>query len=181
MLEYFKNIFLGVWTVLVGMWITFRHLFTRAVTIQYPDARIPMPERARNRIGVRMEDCIGCKQCAMACPVRCISIETIKAAPSDDLGTTSNGQKKRLWVTAFDIDFAKCCFCGLCVAPCPTECIRMTGDYEYSELNRSRLVYRFSRMTPQEIAEAGRRASAAAGSGTPPEQASRPPDGGPSA
>lgn len=154
MKEYFGDIFRSIWTVLVGMKVTFLHLFTPAVTIQYPDVRLKLPERARNRLYVNMDDCIGCFQCDMACPVDCISIETVKALPTDDLGTTSTGQKKRLWVTKFDIDIAKCCYCGLCVPPCPTECIKMTDVYEFSEYNRTSLIYNYSTMTPAEVADA---------------------------
>ena len=51
----------------------------------------------------------------------------------------------------FDIDFAKCCFCGLCTFPCPTECIKMTTFFEYSEYNRNNLLYSFVNLTPEEI------------------------------
>ena len=150
---YFKNIGKGFWTVLIGMKVTMRHLFTPAVTIQYPDARMPIPERGRNRLYVNMDDCIGCNQCGMACPVGCITIETAKSLPTEDLGMTSTGQKKRLWVTQFDIDFAKCCYCGLCVPPCPTECIYMTDVFEFSEYDREKLNYSFITLTPQEAAQ----------------------------
>ncbi len=149
--QYFKNIWDGIWTVLVGMKVTLRHLFTPAVTIQYPDVKVKLPERARNRLYVNMDDCIGCDQCAMACPVDCITIETLKSTPDVDLGLTSVGTKKRLYVTRFDIDIAKCCYCGLCVPPCPTECIKMTDVYEFSEYERGDLIYRFATMTPEEI------------------------------
>jgi NADH-quinone oxidoreductase subunit I len=113
-----------------------------------------MPERARNRLYVNIDDCIGCDQCSMACPVDCITIETIKSTPDQDLGTTSTGQKKRLHVPVFDIDIAKCCYCGLCVPPCPTECIVMTDVYEFSEFDRKNLIYNFSVMMPQDIEQA---------------------------
>ncbi|MBX2992588.1 MAG: NADH-quinone oxidoreductase subunit I [Bacteroidetes bacterium] len=148
---YFKNIWEGIWTVLVGMKITWSHLFTPAVTIQYPDVKLKLPERARNRLYVNMDDCIGCDQCAMACPVDCITIETLKSTPDVDLGLTSVGTKKRLYVPRFDIDIAKCCYCGLCVPPCPTECIKMTDVYEFSEYERNNLIYRYATMTPAEI------------------------------
>jgi NADH-quinone oxidoreductase chain I len=151
MRQYFVDIFQSVWTILIGMKITFRHLFTPAVTIQYPDVRRPIPERARNRLYVNMDDCIGCDQCAMACPVDCIIIETAKSLPTEDLGMTSTGQKKRLWVTQFDIDIAKCCYCGLCVYPCPTECIKMTDVYEFSEFDRNNLIYNYATLTTEEI------------------------------
>ena len=152
--RYFKNIWEGIITVLVGMSVTWRHLFRPAVTIQYPTVKLKLPERARNRLYVNMDDCIGCDQCSIACPVDCITIETIKSTPDIDLGLTSVGTKKRLYVPQFDIDIAKCCYCALCVYPCPTECIKMTDVFEFSEYERTNLIYNFSVMTPTEIDEA---------------------------
>lgn len=149
--KYFYDIFYSLWTVLVGMRITFVRLFAPAVTIQYPTVRLKLPERARNRLYVNIDDCIGCDQCSMACPVDCITIETIKATPDQDLGVTSTGNKKRLHVPRFDIDIAKCCYCGLCVYPCPTECIVMTDVYEFAEFDRQNLIYNYSSMTQAEI------------------------------
>ncbi|HXG37945.1 MAG TPA: NADH-quinone oxidoreductase subunit I [Bacteroidota bacterium] len=179
--SYFHNIWLALSSIAIGMRVTFRHLFTPAVTIQYPDVRLKLPERARNRLYVNIDDCIGCDQCSMACPVDCITIETIKATPDQDLGMTSTGQKKRLHVPRFDIDIAKCCYCGLCVYPCPTECIVMTDVYEFSEFDRHNLIYNFSRMTQQEIQEAKEKLQkaeaeaaakkAAAAAAKPPQQA----------
>lgn len=153
MKEYFQNIWYGLSTITIGMRVTFKHLFVPAVTIQYPNVKLKLPERERNRLYVNMDDCIGCDQCARACPVSCILIETVKSIPGEDLGKTSNGKKKALWVTKFDIDIAKCCFCQLCVFPCPTECIYMTDVYEYSEFERSSLVYNYVTLTPTEIEE----------------------------
>lgn len=125
----------------------------KTVTIQYPEEKPILPERSRSRLYVNMDDCIGCDQCARACPVDCIEIETVKSVPGEDLGITSNGKKKVLWVTKFDIDFAKCCHCQLCVFPCPTDCIYMTDVYEYSEYERDSLIYNFVTLTPEEAAQ----------------------------
>jgi NADH-quinone oxidoreductase subunit I len=153
MKEYFSNIWAGLSTIAIGMKVTFKHLFVPAVTIQYPDVRPELPERERNRLYVNMDDCIGCDQCSRACPVSCIEIETVKSLPTEDLGKTSNGKKKALWVTKFDIDFAKCCYCQLCVFPCPTDCIYMTDVYEFSEFQRNDLIYDFVTLTPEEREE----------------------------
>ncbi len=153
MKEYLNNIWMGLSTIFIGMKVTFKHLFVPAVTIQYPDEKLTLPQRERNRLYVNMDDCIGCDQCARACPVDCITIETVKSLPTEDLGKTSNGKKKVLWVTQFDIDIAKCCYCQLCVFPCPTECIYMTDVYEFSEYERDNLLYNFITLTPEEIVE----------------------------
>ncbi len=150
MKEYFSNIWSSLTTIAIGMKVTFKHMFVPSVTIQYPDVRLDLSERERNRLYVNMDDCIGCDQCSRACPVSCIEIETVKGLPTDDIGKTSNGKKKALWVTKFNIDFAKCCYCQLCVFPCPTECIYMTDVYEFSEFSRNDLIYDFVTLTPEE-------------------------------
>ena len=153
MKQYLKNTWNALWTVFIGMKVTFKHLFVPAVTIQYPDVKVPLPDRVRNRLFVNIDDCIGCDQCSRACPVDCIKIETVKGLPTEDLGQTSNGKKKALWVTKFDIDFAKCCYCQLCVFPCPTECIYMTDVYEFSEYERNNFIYKFATLSGGEVEE----------------------------
>jgi len=153
MKAYINNIYLALSTIFIGMKVTFKHLFEPAVTIQYPDVKPQLPTRERNRLYVNMDDCIGCLQCARACPVNCIEIETVKSIPGEDLGQTSNGKRKALWVTKFDIDIAKCCFCELCVFPCPTDCIYMTDVYEFSEFKRENLIYDFATLTEVEREE----------------------------
>jgi NADH-quinone oxidoreductase subunit I len=149
---YFKDIGEGIGTAFKGMSIVMKHILKPKVTRQYPNPedRFQMPERARNRLYVNMDDCIGCDQCSRACPVDCITIDTAKAIPGENIGTTSNGKKKSLWVTRFDIDIAKCCYCGLCTYPCPTECILMTDVYEFSEYDRVNLIYNYATMDAAE-------------------------------
>jgi len=154
---YFYNIFHSLYTVVIGMKITIRHLFTRSATVQYPTIKKKIPERARNRLFVNIDDCIGCNLCSIACPVDCILIKTIKSTPDMDLGMTSKNTRKRLYISCFDIDIAKCCYCGLCVWPCPTECIFMTDVYEFADFNRQSFIYSFSIMTAEEITAAQRR------------------------
>jgi NADH-quinone oxidoreductase subunit I len=149
----FSDIYEGVKTTLVGLKITVPYIWKKPVTVMYPHERLELPERARNRLYVNMDDCIGCDQCSRACPVNCIAIETAKAVGSDSPGVTSNGKKKALWVTRFDIDIAKCCYCGLCTFPCPTECIKMTDVFEFAEQERNNLIYSYITLSPEEIEE----------------------------
>ncbi|MBS14121.1 MAG: NADPH-quinone oxidoreductase [Gemmatimonadetes bacterium] len=143
MSRYFANIYQSLSSIWVGMNITLKHLFTPAITLQYPEERWEMPERARNQLFNDIDDCIGCDQCARACPVDCIYIETEKT--DDDLGLTSKGTKKRLKVLRFDIDMSLCCYCGLCTYPCPTECLVMTPNYESSVYDRTDLLYKYAK------------------------------------
>ncbi len=153
MVQYFRNIYESIFTVLIGMGVTFKHLFHPAVTLQYPKEKRELPIGSRQKLDVNIADCIGCLQCAKACPVECIIIETAKAEKDEDLGETSNGKKKRMYLTRFDIDMAKCCFCGDCVHPCPTECIRMTPEYEFATYNRKDFLYKFTDLSPEKIKE----------------------------
>jgi formate hydrogenlyase subunit 6/NADH:ubiquinone oxidoreductase subunit I len=145
MKAYFQNIFEAVRSILIGMKVTWRHLFTKPVTLQYPHEKLDYPERTRGMLFCKIEDCIGCLQCARACPVNCIYIDAPKAPKEVDLGVTSDGTKKRLYVTQFDIDMTLCCYCGLCTEPCPTECLIMTEAYEYTVYDRSDLLLRFAK------------------------------------
>ena len=151
MKQYFSDIFSAITSSLIGLKVTFGHLFTRSITLQYPREKAPMFDRSRNRLHVDIEDCIGCYQCDKACPVDCIHIDTIKARPGEDLGLTEKFEKKKTFVfPKFDIDMAECCYCGLCVFPCPTECIYWISDYEFAEYDRSNLNYHFGNITPDE-------------------------------
>lgn len=154
MMQYLKNIWAGFNTALIGMKITSRHLFVKKVTIQYPDQRFPLPMNARNRLKLTPERCTGCNLCVVACPVNCIKLETVRVSPDDPHQELyENGQPRKMWVTKYEIDFAKCCFCGLCVAACPSDAINHTEEYEYSVYDRSNLYYKFQTLTPEQAAE----------------------------
>lgn len=151
MLNYFRNIWLGVWTVVIGLRLTLIHLFSPNVTVQYPDEQYPIPDNARNRLKLDPDLCDACNRCVRACPVNCITVESIRAVPGKT-PPLKDGTKRNLWVTKYEIDFAKCCFCSLCTEPCPTNAIFMTKEFEYSALNRKDLIYTFVDMSSEEQA-----------------------------
>lgn len=147
-----RGVVWAVGTILDSMAVSVRGLFRKPVTLQYPQEKFVLPPRARAQLHVNIDDCIGCDQCARACPVDCIYIDTVKAPASEDLGKTATGHRKKLWVTRFDIDMGKCCYCALCTYPCPTECIFMTRSYENAVYDRSDLVYHYSTISPEQAA-----------------------------
>lgn len=140
--DYFVNLYKGVKTTLVGMWITFKYVWARpSVTIEYPEVREVLPDRARMRLFNDVADCISCTQCALACPVDCIYIASEKYPEGHEIKKTSNGQPIRLKLTQFVIDTALCCYCGLCTTVCPTECLVHSHDYEFSQYTIDHMKY----------------------------------------
>jgi NADH-quinone oxidoreductase subunit I len=144
MAQYFKDIYYGVATTLKSMAVTFRHLFTKSVTLQYPTEKMKLPERARGRLFNKIEDCIGCGQCARVCPTDCIDIQTEKRGKDEPEIFASDGTAIKLRTYVFDIDMTLCCYCALCTFPCPTKCLVMTGEYEYAAYDKKDHVYHFA-------------------------------------
>jgi NADH-quinone oxidoreductase subunit I len=135
----FKRLFLP--ELLRGLMVTLREQFNPHITVEYPKERIPLRPRFRGVPRLRnhpenSEDlCIACNQCAIACPDNCITVVG-EARPE---GALLKGKRAKLFV----IDYERCCLCGLCVDPCPTEpitAIYMSHDFELAHYRRDRFV-----------------------------------------
>lgn len=96
--KYIRNIYKGVYTVLVGMRVTIRQFFEPNVTHQYPyehdfekkqNVR-EIPKGYRGQLYNRIEDCIGCKKCELICPVDCITITGDKLPKGEQLWDSMN-------------------------------------------------------------------------------------------
>jgi NADH-quinone oxidoreductase subunit I len=149
MLRYFEDIFLGIITVLKSMGVACRHFFTPSVTLQYPTVKWTMPERARARLFNKVEDCIGCGACTRVCPTSCISLKTEKRGKEEPEIFASNGTPIRLYILLYNIDMALCCYCGLCTFSCPTQCLIMTPEYEYSAYDKNEHIHHFAKEKPR--------------------------------
>jgi NADH-quinone oxidoreductase subunit I len=153
MTRWFKDVWEGFWTVLVGMKITWRHTFTQPATLQYPTVKWPLPPKSRMRLFMHYEDCIGCGQCARACPVSCIYIKTEKRDKEAPPAFAATGNPIKLNVTVFDIDMSLCCYCNLCTYPCPTHCLYMTPEYEFAASDLTHHLYRFAKKDAKFLTE----------------------------
>jgi len=151
MASYFKDIWGGVSTVLIGMWITFRHLWVPTITIQYPREILPMNERTRARLVNHAQDCEVCFRCQRVCPVNIFTIEGIRAGKDEDLGMLPDGKPKKMHLLLFDIDLSKCVYCGLCVEEChETHSLRWETPVEECAFTREEMYRRFATITPEE-------------------------------
>ena len=124
--KYVFNVWNTLKTTLVGMRITGKYLLQKPITVQYPDERMPIPDRYRGIHYLEQEKCINCLACARACPIDCIEMDAIRHG------------KELEWVS-FTLDYQKCMFCELCVYPCPKDCIHMGTEFALAVYDRSEL------------------------------------------
>ena len=102
-----------------------------AVTVQYPHEKEAPPTRARGVIALKEENCTSCMLCARECPDWCIYIEAHKTkAPPRRAGGKPRKVNK---LDRFDIDYALCMYCGICVEVCPFDALFWSPEYEFSE------------------------------------------------
>jgi NADH-quinone oxidoreductase subunit I len=127
-LKRFLNTFL-LFELVKGLMVTGRHLFSRKITIQYPEEYTPMSPRFRGLHALRRypngeERCIACKLCEAVCPACAITIESEERA---------DGTRR---TTRYDIDLFKCIYCGFCEESCPVDSIVETRIFEFHFENR---------------------------------------------
>ena len=72
--RYIGQVVRGVLSLLSGLWVTWKNLFRRPVTLTYPHRKPELSPTFRSAIAlVRFEqsgthDCVACMQCVNICP-----------------------------------------------------------------------------------------------------------------
>ncbi len=122
-----------------GLGVTLRTMLRPAVTVQYPHDKEAPPTRARGVIALLEDNCTVCMLCARECPDWCIYIE----GHNDKAPPRREGGKPRTIniLDRFDIDYALCMYCGICVEVCPFDALFWTPEYEYSEIKIADLLH----------------------------------------
>jgi len=117
--------------ILQGMSVTGRYFVSPKVTIEYPKEKATVYPRFRGAHALISNpetgelNCDACFLCATICPSQCIYIES------------SEGPDGRKQLDRFDLDLARCVYCGFCEEVCPRAAIVMTSVYELATFDKS--------------------------------------------
>jgi len=118
-----------------GLSITFRKMFAKRATRQYPEDPLPKTAVTRGQPRLVVKDdgniaCVSCGLCEAACPAYAITI---------DGGETDRPIERE--PVRFDIDMLRCILCGFCEEACPKDAIFMSDELELADYSRRALVY----------------------------------------
>ena len=118
-----------------GLSITFRKLFEKPITRQYPEEPLPKDEVTRGQPRLVVKDdgniaCVSCGLCEAACPAYAITID------GGETDRPIEREPKR-----FDIDMLRCILCGFCEEACPKDAIYMSDELELADYSREALIY----------------------------------------
>src|SRR5262249_24379891 len=114
-----------------GFAVTFRQMFKKPITQQYPEYKRPLyprfrgrhrPPRARpgrHRHENGLDKCVGCSLCAAACPADCIRVV---AAENTSWDRVSAGER---YARIYEINMSRCIFFGYCELACPFDAITL--------------------------------------------------------
>ena len=118
-----------------GLSVTFRNMFAKSVTRQYPEEPLVTTAVTRGQPRLVVKDdgniaCVSCGLCEAACPAYAITI---------DGGETDRPIERE--PVRFDIDMLRCILCGFCEEACPKDAIFMSDELELADYSREALVY----------------------------------------
>jgi len=112
---------MGAYSILKGFKVTFKNIFRKSVTLNYPIDKKPMSSRYRGMVDLEPPKCVICYQCIKICPTAAL-----------DMGHKVLEDNKTKNITKFVYNAELCCFCGLCEEICPTDAIYLNKMYEVS-------------------------------------------------
>src|SRR6267142_6674670 len=124
-----------------GMSITFRHIFKKKPTINYPEQTRPFSPVFRgvqvlNRDEEGRERCTACGLCAVACPAEAITMEGAERKRGEE-----HLYREEKYAARYEINMLRCIFCGFCEEACPKEAIFLTNSIGIAGYQRKGFIY----------------------------------------
>lgn len=122
--------------ILKGLALTFKHMFKKKVTVQYPEEKRTLPAGARGIHRLNRDDqgrvkCVACFMCETACPAHCIHI----------VGEESPWPDREKSPKTFVIDELRCIYCGMCEEACPVDAVELTSSFELASFSREEMLF----------------------------------------
>jgi NADH-quinone oxidoreductase subunit I len=127
--------------IMKGMAITFRHIFMKKATIQYPEQKRPFSPVFRglhvlNRDEEGRERCTACGLCAVACPAEAITMEAAERKKGEE-----HLYREEKYAARYEINMLRCIFCGLCEEACPKDAIYLSETFAPANFTRKGFIY----------------------------------------
>jgi NADH-quinone oxidoreductase subunit I len=124
--------------IAAGLATTFKHLFSRKITMEFPEVRPQLPANYRgvhrlNRDEQGRVKCVACYMCSTACPAHCIDIVAAPAPPA--------WKDREKYPETFVIDELRCIYCGMCEQACPVDAIELTTLFDLTGLSREEMMF----------------------------------------
>jgi NADH-quinone oxidoreductase subunit I len=128
--------------IIKGMFITFKHMFKKRPTINYPEKTRPFSPVFRglqilNRDEQGRENCTACGLCAVACPAEAITMEAAERKPGEE-----NLYREEKYAAKYEINMLRCIFCGLCEEACPKDAIFLSETFAPANFQRKGFIYK---------------------------------------
>lgn len=128
--------------IINGLKTTFRHLFAKRLTVQYPEQRVKVRKEIYRGVHRLNRDeqgrvaCVACFMCETACPARCIHI----------VGAEAPWPDREKYPIRFDIDELVCIYCGMCEEACPVDAIELTPEYSIVGHSRQEMIFDINKL-----------------------------------
>ena len=126
--------------VVAGLRTTLHYMFTRPVTMEYPEQRPTIPHGYRG-IPTLVKDpngrekCVSCQLCEFVCPPKAIRI-----TPGSISSDSPNAHVEKAPVD-FQLNMLRCIYCGMCQEACPERAIVLQDIFSLNAQSRDEVIF----------------------------------------